>query len=240
MYPTNSPVTEYWPVFMGVAYVDIPAVEGLNGEFAKQHHSEQYSIQMEVPMPEAPKPQLPPTAEFKIGGVTTNDFAKVQAYISELESKSSGYQSQIASLTTERDGLAEFKRESIKASREDFVTSLGKPGAKGEAPKLTAPMLESEKAFAATLNDDQFAAYKKRWELAPSQTILENHGHQSGDEGHRPAEQDGDKPSARDTLVAIVKGLRDHSSMKPEAIMQTGSWRQLVALDSSVVLSDLK
>ena len=248
MYPTNAPVKEYWPAFMGVAYVDIPAVEGLNhsspaeaiSAFAKQHHSDRYSIQMEVPpmTDSLPKPKLGDDnkAEFTIGGVATTDFARVQSHIAKVEAENANYAAQVSTLTNENTTLKQFKVATENDARDQFVTSLSQ-AINGEAPKLPAPRLDAEIAFARSLSDEQFTAYKARWDDTPGQTIFNKVG-SSGDDGHRPAESAPAHTEA-DTLKAVVKNLRDHSKMAPEAIMQTSAFSKLLAIEPTVTLASL-
>lgn len=248
MYPTNAPVKEYWPAFMGVAYVDIPAVEGLNhnspaeaiSAFAKQHSSERYSIQMEVPMTDnsLPKPQLKggDLAQFKIGGVDTTDYARVQSYIAEIESKNADYAAQVSTLTGENTTLKQFKIAAEQSDRDAFVTSLAQ-SIDGAAPKLGAPQLDSEKAFARSLSDEQFGLYKTRWEGTAGQAIFSKVG-TAGDEGHRD-EKAAPEHTEADTLKTVLKNLRDHSKMTPEKIMQTGAFTKLLALEPTATLASL-
>jgi len=241
---TNDPETELWPVMMGVAYVDIPAVQGLNG-FAKQYQTETFSIQMEAPVSgtesktqvEAPKPALPVNAEFTIGGTRTNDFARVQAYITELEGKNGEFAAQVQTLTTENTALKEFKAEQLKAGREQRLTMLTM-SRDGKPPVLTAPELEQEKQFTAMLNDEQFDAYLKRLEAKGGNPLLGNHGYQSTDENHRPADDsDKAKSEAIAALKDVVTGFRYASSMTTERIKATDAYKKLVALDPTFTLA---
>lgn len=243
---TNDPESELWPVMMGVAFVDIPAVQGLNG-FAKQNQTASFSIQLEAPVTgtdtaktppvEAPKPALPVNAEFTIGGTRTNDFARVQNYISELEHKNSEFTAQIASLSTENSALKEFKSAQIKAGRETRLQMLTM-SQNGKPPVLTAPELEQEKQFAAMLDDAQFDAYLKRLEAKGGNPLLASHGYQSTDENLR-SEDTADKAKAAeiDTLKGVISGFRYSSGMSTDKIKETDAFKKLVALDPTFTLA---
>jgi len=248
---TNAPVTELWPVMMGVAYVDIPAVQGLNG-FAAQHQSDHFSIQMEEPMTgtaatgttpastSTPKPNLPGTsrAEFSIGGVTTTDTARVQAYIAQVESQNSEYASKISTLETQNAALAEFQANAMKAAREEKLEMLAR-SIDGKPAKLTAPQLDAEKAFCATLTDEQFTAYMKKWEDAPGNPILGQYGVQVTDD-NRPAAQPNTEDAEKAEKIAAyrdtVAAFKLAASMTDERIKQTNAYKSLVALDPSYTL----
>lgn len=164
---------EYAPTFMGVAYVDIPAVERLN-EFAKNHQSENFRIMTEAavsgtepiitpPAPSgAPAPVVthgapaPALATFSLGGNTTSDYAAVQAYITGLETANANY------------AQAETERE--LSDRDAFVTSLV------DGNKLTAPNQAATTAFARSLTAEQFSAWKATQEGAPVLPLLAEHG----------------------------------------------------------------
>lgn len=168
-YMTNAPETAFWPVFMGVAYVDIPAVEGLNfakalGNYAQEHQTENFSIQMEEtvtvktnddlknpPAPGAPGGEaLSVPMQFTIAGGVTADFAKVQGHINTLEG--------------ENASLREFQRAALQGRREDFVNGL----AAGDSPKIAASAVEGLIAFASDLTAEQFTAWSKTWDgVAP-------------------------------------------------------------------------
>lgn len=243
---TNDPETELWPVMMGVAYVDIPAVQGLNG-FAKQYQTEKFSIQMEAPVSgtdtaktEPPKPALPATAEFTLNGtLRTTDFAKVQQHIADVERQNSDFAAQVKTLTTENTALKEFKAEQIKAGREQRLVMLTM-SRDGKPPVLTAPELEEERKFCAALDDATFDAYVKKLEAKGGNPLLGQHGYQATDEGHRPGDHAAGTPDAKDqeiaTLESVIDGFRYSRSMTAERIKATEAYKRLVELKPSYTL----
>lgn len=239
---TNDPETELWPVMMGVAYVDIPAVQGLNG-FAKQNQTETFSIQMEAPVTgepnkiEPPKPVLPATAEFTLNGtLRTTDFAKVQQHIADVEKARDEFSAQVQSLTSENTALKEFKAEQIKAGRDQRLVMLTM-SRDGKPPVLTVPELEEERKFCAALDDATFEAYVKKMEDKGGNPLLGQHGYQATDEGYRSGTDTEDaKASEIATLESVIDGFRYSRSMTPERIKETSSFKRLVELNPAYTL----
>lgn len=247
-YFTNAPTAEHYPVMMGVAYVDIPAVEGLNG-FASANSSEQFSIQMEEPdvtgTQEASKVVKPglgsravDSAEFTIGGVTTTDFARVQAYISDLESQRDTAVAERESFKGRVTALEEFKSGVIKSGREEKITNLGKE-IDGVAPRLTGPEVTAAIAFSAALDDDTFTAYLATLEASPAREILGQHGRTNHDGSQtNSAKKESEKASAQ--LLAdnreVVAGFKQYSKMSDEAIKETAAYKTVIALDPTFSL----
>lgn len=167
-YVTNAEA-EFWPVYMGFAFVDIPAVEGLNSvEFSKSTSSAYaerdvvFLFDRENPLTTSSQPLIPaPTlgmqshaqqaqaAQFMINGQSTTDVGAVQAHITMLEN---------------------FRTETLEGARVDFVTSLVKDG------KILAPQQEQMTQFAKGLTDEQFASWKVAMDAAPKSAILGQHG----------------------------------------------------------------
>lgn len=189
----NNAQTEYWPCYMGFAYVDIPAVEGLNfSKYQRDAGTTKFSILIDNPKefgvtssigaPELPAPGAPnqthpaaPTSgaptqplHFSIGGKSTSDYAAVQAHIIQLEGRNAT--------------LEQFASESARTGRLSFVSSLAKDGKilqaqvgeqeSGKETGLTAHVL--------TLDDAQFAAFRKIYEALPVNSLLANHGNSNG------------------------------------------------------------
>lgn len=253
VYVTNAPVKEISPTFMGVAYVDIPAVEGLNG-FAKQHQSENFSIQMEeavmAPEDNNPRPRLTDAQfaqaqaqshEFSIGGVTTNDPARVQQYINEVTTARDAALTEVASLNSRNAELVAFQANATKAQRAARLERLGMPGADGSAPVFTAPQLERQKAFAAKLDDETFEEFMKNFEgdALPPNPLLENYGSQNSDAG-APADKDAQaKATALEDAKTVVRSLRDYAKMSPAKIEESATYAKLKELGYTGSLASL-
>lgn len=160
-YVTNAEA-EFWPVFMGFAFVDIPAVEGLNSvEFSKSTSSayaerdvvflfdrENPLTTSQIQVPGLQSQQTQP-AQFMINGQATADVGAVQAHITTLEN---------------------FRSETLDGARVEFVTALVKGG------KILAPQQEQMTKFAKGLTDEQFASWKTAMDAAPTMSVLGQHG----------------------------------------------------------------
>lgn len=250
---------EFWPVYQGFAYVDIPAVEGLNfSKFASAAPvaaGQTFSImdsEKEAPVtgaadpnpPAAPTPTPPATPPatnptpsgpapvptppnvpdpepaathssaqnvqfmFTIGGRQTTDFAAVQAHVTALE---------------------DAQREQVKFAREAFVDQLATNN------KITAPQIESTKAFALGLTDEQYTQWQATQSLAPAVPLLQTHGRgavgmvvpttqtSEADEAYSIAAETvehlrlGGMPQAQLEQTVVFKRLQQLQSQRPSA-----------------------
>lgn len=175
-YETNgdNPKT-YDPTVMGLAFVDIPAVEGLHGRASdvSVFHLVEESEPMQV---------------FKINGQDVSDAAAVQAALIDLESRASAQaftfklhggedttdfakvQAHIVTLEKDRD-------DKLVAERQAFVKQLATDGKIGEA------QTEMLTEVAVGMAPDQFEKFCKGYENAPKLTIFEKHGESGTDTG---------------------------------------------------------
>lgn len=224
-YTTNSEAN-YWPVYMGFAFVDFSAVEGLNSVsgFSNPSRDRQFTvlIDKEFPVQGAPTAQIPGAGvqvppsvpaqpiqqqAFSINGQSTTDPVAVQQHIATLE---------------------QFRSETMEAGRFGYVDQLARDG------KLLAPNVEAMKAFAKSLDDAQFAAWRAGMDAAPAQPVLANHGapaHQSAPTA--PVEE------ATQTKIATLRSIVSMHSARgatAEEIKGTDSYKQLVALDPTAAL----
>jgi len=225
-YLTNNE-TELWPVYLGFAWVDFSAVEGLN--FSPSQGGRFYSffadstketsvtdtpgntgapapvlpfqppVQHTAPQPQ-PQAQPAPVAPFvfSINGQNVSDYNAVQAYVNQLEG---------------------FIKETREASRKNFVAALV------TGNKITSPQQPGMEAFALSLNDDQYDAWMKGWELAPQSPILGQHT--SGVSNPNNTAQSGAKPDALQTARDIVK-MHERNNMPIEQLKKTASYQALV------------
>lgn len=172
--------TEFWPVYQGVAYVDIPAVEGLksfnnhNG-VGKTFSLMQLDNDKEIPVPDkddkstgtgagTPAPQIDPAYHarasftFSINGQQTNDFAAVQAHITGIEAQNAT--------------LVAAQGEAKQANRKSFIKGL----AEGDAPKILASQIPSMEVYALGMPDEAWTAFQKAYEDAPALSSVSVHG----------------------------------------------------------------
>lgn len=232
-YRTNAEA-ELWPVYMGFAFVDIPAVEGLNfsssqgtrcfvfmGGHSRENSMTDTATQgqgagggLPFPpfVPQVPS-QTPPAVQsafsFTCGGTPVTDPTQVQAYINRLETTFN---------------------EQRQAARSAFVKGLV------VANKIPAPQEQAFSQHVMGLNDEQFGQLKQLWEAMPVQQLLANHG--GGVSNHGNVAQVGavvpsTAPGAgvsQDVLDAqeIVKNHERGGIMTLDEIKATGSYKKLV------------
>lgn len=235
IYVDNNEVM-HAPVFMGVAIVDIPAVERLN-EFTNHQAQGDPNLayiyyteetmgnlvtpptangavqQQQQPAPVAPAPAAPeaPAATFSIGGTTTSDPAVVQNYISNLES-------QVQSLRA-----AETAR--VMAERENFVNSL----AEGQDARISAADLPRQLAFARGLNQEQWEIWRATMEALPANPMFANHAGTTSTAPVAPVvapetQVDAELAVARDIVLTLHRANVDQ-----EQIMATDQYKKLIA-----------
>lgn len=224
---------EYGPAFLGVAYVDIPAVEGLNG-FSKSDTEDNVHFIMEdqkmsgVPTP--PKPGNDKPFAFSLGGQTgITDLAAVQEYINKIETERDDFSNKVNELTTERDSLAQFKANLVDAERSAFVTSLIDDG------KVLASQKDSLIALAKALPDDQFETWKGSYEHVGKQDILGNHGNQGSTKPNSGSETDEDKAKAEfEDNKIIVRALCGR--MTEDKVKETAAYKAVIAHDPTFTL----
>jgi uncharacterized coiled-coil protein SlyX len=145
-YETNDGVT-YWPVVLGLAFVDLPAVEGLHRKPPTKENS----------VPDQP------TFTFRIRGVETTDFAAAQTHIDALEADNTAKDERLSTLEA-------FAAEQTKSARLGFVSSLV------AERKILATQAEAMNGLVGLMSDEQFDAFKAVYAAAPVASILASHG----------------------------------------------------------------
>ncbi|AOE44523.1 capsid maturation protease [Gordonia phage Jumbo] len=216
---------QYGPAFLGVAYVDIPAVEGLNGFSKAGNTDEAVSFVMEDAMTGVQTPPAPGATpfSFSLGGQTgITDPKVVQDYISSLESEKADFQTQLSTVTGERDKLAEFKQSIIDADRVAFVTGLV------DGNQVLASQKDSLTTLAKGLSDEQFEIWKSSFAAVESKEIFGNHGGQTSkkpESGVSPEDADFEEDKK---MVKILAGRLPH-----ERLIETDPYKSVIARDPS-------
>lgn len=213
-YEDNSQIT-HWPVVMGLAFVDIPAVEGLHA-LGRGVNSYRFSTE-EIVVPELFK--------FRIGQDETTDYAKVQAYVAQLETANGTLVAENASLTTTVEALNTAAKEQGDIARKAFVAKLATD------KKIVQPQVESLEALVVTMSDDQYAAFCAAYDKAPASSLLSNHGNTvTNPDGN------GTQPDARqDRIDILTETVKQHrrAGLSEEAIAKTKSAIELSQLIST-------
>lgn len=216
----------YWPVVHGLAFVDIPAVEGLFGKDDKKNVS--YFIISEAPMSgnenstfsqahvdfaiacayaqglkDAPSDKAP--AMFKINGADSADVAAIQTHITGLET---------------------FRKESAESGRKNYVAALAKDG------KIAATQVDALGALALTMTDAQFESFKATYDVAPKAALFQQHV-DNGNEGTRDANGNLIDPTV-DERAILEETVANHkrAGMAQEALEKTNSFKRLQVLNS--------
>lgn len=225
---------EYWPVFKGFAYVDIPAVEGLK-EFSKSHTSTRTIIEGETMTTDSKTPVAPQvnadhsgkreTFAFTINGEATTDFSKVQNYVKQIEAQNTELSAQVTS-------LSEFKKEAITKERESFIDELAKDG------KIVQTQVDDAKEFAKGMSPEQFEMYKKMNEASAPLPIMQEHGVQ-GQQAVASHSNGGGTDDAKAERVEILKEIvYGHSAtMTPDALKEMPSYKELMTLEPNFTLA---
>jgi hypothetical protein len=218
-YVTNAE-SEHWPVYLGFAFVDFPAVEGLNFSAYQGDRPKFYAwvgwdnrgVNVDptqtggatngvLPFPTNMLPGGQPaaaTSAFTIAGQQITDPAQVQAYITRLEI---------------------FEAETRQAARSAFVSSLI------ESNRVPVTQREPMTQFATGLSSDQYAAWVTQWTGAQPMSLLGQHA--SGVTNATNASEQTATTSEIDIAESIVK-MHELAGMKPAELKATGSYQKLV------------
>lgn len=214
-----------YEAFMGVAYVDFPAVERLE-EFSKANkfnvYQEEVSGMTAPANPAAPAVPAPPAIQssFTINGEATTDYAKVQSYISGLENQIETYRAN------------EITREA--EARDAFVDSL-------VTQKIyTAPQGVAQKNLVKDLSPEAYASWKAAQALMTPQAIFDNHSANAGDDNRPPnaPEQKVETPEEKQYSVdvGILKNLA-MAGVPHDAIKKTGEFSRVIAKEPGFKLA---
>ena len=248
-YRTNNKA-EFWPVYQGVAYVDTPAVEGLEAhlkQYTKQDNKFSLLMMEEKmtgttvdPSKLTPPAQVPaPKFEFSLPGqnanATTTDFAQVQTLLNEQFSQINTLEAENKAKDTELTTLRGFVKESKDGARKDFVKSLV------EAGKVLATAQKDTEDFCLAMPDEQFAQYSKLMADVPVQPILGQYGQQPVMNGAPGASPQGADPKSERIDVLKDQVLMHTRMGKPaEVIKAYGSYKELLELDKAAAESLVK
>ena len=126
------------------------------------------------------------------------------------------------------NSLEQFRTETLKAGRSSFVQQLATD------TKIGAPQIAQLDVFAQGLDDAQYEAWTKTWDVAVSLPILGNHAagtvNHSGDTSVEDAAAD---------RISIVKGIvKQHNmaKMPHDQIEKLDSYKELMKLDPTFTL----
>jgi hypothetical protein len=234
MYVTNDE-TPYWPTVMGVAYVDIPAVEGLHSKNIPVAYFSRTDSTQEKPVTTENDRGAQRPSSFRIKGVETSDHAAVQSHIAELEARPAPAAFRVNGTETmdftavqaHITALEGFASETRDNGRKSFVTGL----ADGKSPKIAATQVETLTELAIGMSDEQFAKFKASYELAPALSLTANHGSDANKGGDAPAGGNGEKASEKLVLQEQL-AMHRNAGMSEDEIQNTKAFKRLAQLNT--------
>lgn len=246
MYETNDE-SVYWPVVMGVAFVDIPAVEGLHRRPASDvpnvfaTHTEETTLmpdensEQDATTTTAPVEDPPPAPDEEEGETEDAPPAPGEptpepAPATEPAPEGQHARAMAFALNGQRtqdpravqahiDALERFQRETRDENRRAFVRDLA-----GDH-KIAATQIDSLTTHALSLDESQWQAFTNVYESAPSLRLF-------GEFGNGVTNPDGEPTSDEDEASVLEETVAMHrrSGMSEDQIQQTASYRKLEAL----------
>lgn len=234
-YTTNNEV-ELWPCFMGFAYVDIPAVEGLNftssngtsGRFYVDLGGSNFNKEKSVDPNEAGAlPLIPfstPVQAAPAGQAPAQNAAPTGAQTAFSFNCNGTRTSDPTVVQNYINALEGAMREGREVSRNDFVKGLV------SANKILAAQSEDYVKYAMGLNDEQYSFWCKSMTGAAPVTALNQHATGAAQAtgtgaGGAPAEPTN---QAIETAKGVVLQHR-RAGMSDENLKKTKSYLALVA-----------
>lgn len=253
MYESNAGAS-YYPVMMGFAFVDIPAVEGLDDKvyqapqgFPGFYENESTHKQFTVIVPkeysmtagggstqEGQQTQTgqgggaptPPAQGGAPEGQQQHAAPAPQAHQFSINGQPT---TDYAAVQRHIDTLQGTVDEHKKTARSDFVTSL----ASGPHPRILATELDNTLAFAQRLSDEDYDAWKATFSAAAQPLgLLGNHGNGNS----TPDTNNSGTVDPKADRIAVLRGIvknHERSGLKPAQVQATDSYKELQTLLSS-------
>lgn len=258
----NNAESEYWPAYMGFAYVDIPAVEGLNFHKYEKVADGKFSIlvsdkkEFGVTAPANNGPTAPagqasaglpdPIADAAAAQALAARHANAAAAAAAAHAATQAATtftingqavSDFAAVQAHIATLEAFQSDQITAGRTSFVSSL----AAGTAPKIAQTQVESLTKLVHGMTNEQFEQFKASYDLAPANTLFAQHGqtNASGQTEVAPAGGAGVPVSpAADRLSIVTETVSRHrlTGMKDEDLKKTASYIEMQQLTAAAAI----
>ena len=178
-YETNDEVL-YDDVVQGLAFVDIPAVEGLHQrptgeESMGTENKGEAQETAESPEPTVPPPTPTPTPTPEPTPTPTQATPQPEPVGAHRRPEVHTFRVNGAEITdaaavqTHIDALEKFRSDTNTSLRNSFVDDLVKQGV------ILAPKAEAMKTHVASLGTEQFAAFREMYEDAPVHNLFGKH-----------------------------------------------------------------
>lgn len=236
MYEDNNGVT-WWPVVFGLAFVDIPAVEGLHSGRRDQDKVHVYSQESAVPDKDDKQVTATDTKNasvftFQVGGKDTTDYAAVQAHIGNLESernelvsKYEASKGEVTALTTRVETLETAAQEQVKVGRANFVAKLAAD------KKIAQPQVAPLTGVVEDMTPEQFDKFCASYEAAPALSLFQTHA----DGVSNPDNANG-APDPRKDRIEVLQGIvaqHRRAGMGEDDVKNTSSFKELAQLTAA-------
>lgn len=242
-YTTNDE-SELWPCFMGFAFVDIPAVEGLN--FESPNSGNRFFC---VDLGGAKTNKETPVATDETGGLPLIPFSAPAAPAAQPQAPAvpapaapaTGFRFNCNGVTvtdpthvqTYINQLETAMVEQRQVARAAFVNSLVTVG------KVLASQVDDYVKHAMSLNDAQYEFWRKQMGGSEPLALLSNHSvgasQPNGGQGSAgPVASDLPTQALKDAREIVM--MHQRSGQTEEFIKQTGSYKALVAAGIPVQL----
>jgi hypothetical protein len=216
-----------WPVAMGLAFVDIPAVSRLyenpvtgrefhvitpgDHSMSNQPNPDLYAAYYAQGLADAQtqfaaNPPAPP--EFSCFGAKTTDPAAVQAHIEALET---------------------FQKQSVEAARKSFVDKLVAEN------KILAPQKEHFESLALGMSSEQFELFQKGYEGAASLPLVSQFDATGGGDAYGASSAGGANGAGNAVLdrISVIQATHQFhrdGGMKEDAIRNLQTYAELQQL----------
>lgn len=238
----------YWPVMKGVAFVDMPAVEGL---YEQQKQLEAAFVIFDEPkensVDEKEWVAAATYAQFEVDSRHAQalvDWERAATYaqaLTDLNAVPASFAAPTTgTLTFSLNGqpstdiqrvqahiatLEQFHAETRNAGRTSFVEGLA------TAKKITAPQVKGLSDFALSLNDEQYTAFRASYENAPVIPLFGQYASGTTNEGGEGADE---AATQQKNDLEVVSMHRKGHVMSEDQIKQTPSFQRLVAAGVAV------
>lgn len=242
-YETNDG-SGYYPVIVGLAFVDLPAVEGLDhgrprnknsfSLFVMDKETDVSGTPAPTPTPTpAPEPTPAPAAHAAPSILPTPPApapaAPTPSPVPMQTFRVNGTDTaDHAAVQTHITALETFARETMETNRKEFVTAMA------HANKIPASSIDSMQALVLTMSPTQFEAWRAAYDAAPPAPGFSAHGQQPSNQpasqgapgapGVPPAE-----PTEIETLEEII-AQHKRAGTPQDKIEKTASFKRLQVL----------
>jgi hypothetical protein len=248
-YVTNNE-TAFWPTYMGFAFVDIPAVEGLNHAQFAHEADRKFTILMEKGLPVTTEqnkttdtgPAVPPpgqstqtTTEPSTNPASPDSTPAAQPpathsgqTVTQTFSINGQPTSDFAAVQSHITKLENFARESNETARKDFVKGLV------TSNHASAVQTDSLTAFALSLSDELYDSWKASWQAAPVLSVLSVHGAgNAGSQTQTPEKLTVDQQALKDARETV--SMHKRGGMTQENLEKVPSYKTMVRLEAAGV-----